>query len=332
MPRQVPRLIAVASALVALVVAEAAQASVQRVPVGVQRIGATLSPTARINGVDERVDVDVAVVDTGVSPHEDLNVVGGVSVAGKRQSGEWRDRSGHGTAVAGVLGALDNELGVVGVAPGVRIYAVKAAKTDRFVGVKAAIRALRWIYDNRGTIDVVNFGLQFDRMSEALPGSPRNRQLKASLSRVIDAGIPVVAPAGNGPENARKYIPQANGEVITVSSFTDTDGRPGGMGPTDGPFKEDHFSRVMSNYGRVVDIAAPGTGIRSTVLNDRYRRVDGTSFAAPHVTGALALYLAGHPDASVQAAREALLAARELGHMTGDRDSKDEGRVNASQF
>ena len=103
----------------------------QTVPTGIQRIFADTNPNIEINGADDyRVDVDVAVIDTGVDfQHPDLNVVGGVNCTGKIffatcvAGGD--DDHYHGTHVAGTIGALDNGIGVVGVAPGARIWAVK---------------------------------------------------------------------------------------------------------------------------------------------------------------------------------------------------------------
>ena len=106
--------------------------SVQSMPTGIQRIFADTNPEIAINGADDyRVDVDVAVIDTGVDfQHPDLNVVGGVNCyswlpfsATCKSGGD--DDHYHGTHVAGTIGALDNGIGVVGVAPGARIWAVK---------------------------------------------------------------------------------------------------------------------------------------------------------------------------------------------------------------
>src|SRR5206468_7731729 len=96
----------------------------QAIPTGISRIGANRSPVAAINGVDERVDADVAIVDTGITRVADLNVAGGYNCSTSNH-GAWRDVYGHGTHVAGTVGALDNGSGVVGVAPGVRLWAVK---------------------------------------------------------------------------------------------------------------------------------------------------------------------------------------------------------------
>src|SRR6478672_8713320 len=101
------------------------RATDQTLPRGVRRIDAPRNTTAHIDGSDERVDADVAIFDTGIDKsHPDLNVVGGYNCSSTNHSA-WGDGNGHGTHVAGTVGALDNGIGVVGVAPGVRLWAVR---------------------------------------------------------------------------------------------------------------------------------------------------------------------------------------------------------------
>src|SRR5215212_8300034 len=96
-----------------------------KLPAGIRRVGADRSDIANINGRDGRVDVDVAVIDTGIDGHHpDLNVVGGYNCTSSNRDA-WSDGNGHGTHVAGTIGALDNGSGVVGVAPGARLWAIK---------------------------------------------------------------------------------------------------------------------------------------------------------------------------------------------------------------
>src|SRR3954453_18771652 len=96
----------------------------QQVPTGVSRVGGLLNDIAKIDGEDTRVDADVAIVDTGITPHPDLNVAGGHNCATSDPTA-WRDKNHHGTHVAGIVGALDNGIGVVGVAPGARVWGVR---------------------------------------------------------------------------------------------------------------------------------------------------------------------------------------------------------------
>ena len=102
----------------------------QAVKAAVRRVGGLESPTAKIDGKDKRVNVDIAILDGGIQPdHPDLNVAGGVNcLDGKKR--DWDDRDGHGTMVAGFAAALDNKIGVVGIAPGARVWAVRVADPD----------------------------------------------------------------------------------------------------------------------------------------------------------------------------------------------------------
>ena len=96
---------------------------------------ATESPTPRIDGADERVPVDVAVIDTGIAPHPDLNVVGGKNCGDGPDSAFAVADNGHGTHVAGILAAKDNAFGGVGVAPGARIFCTATERCARTRGV-----------------------------------------------------------------------------------------------------------------------------------------------------------------------------------------------------
>ena len=106
-----------------LVRAEEVQVAAQTLPTGIDRIDADLNPISHIDGIDDRVSVNVAIVDTGIDPaHPDLNVVGGTNCLG---GSSFADDNGHGSHVAGTVAAIDNAIGVVGVAPGANLYAVK---------------------------------------------------------------------------------------------------------------------------------------------------------------------------------------------------------------
>jgi subtilisin family serine protease len=140
-----------------------------------------------------------------------------------------------------------------------------------------------------------------------------------------------VAAAGNGAADAAGVVPAAYPRVVTVSSMADSDGQPGGLGGSTcagGP--DDSFSTRFSNYGRVIDLAAPGECVGSLFPGGVFGLGSGTSFAAPHVTGAAALYLATHPRATPAQVRSVLVAQRERIALPGDPDGIAEGVVNVA--
>jgi subtilisin len=311
----------------------------QFVTFAVRRIGALLSPTAAIDGVDTRVNVDIAIIDTGVdSTHPDLNVAGGYDCSG---GNGYQDRRGHGTMVAGFAGAIDNSIGVVGVAPGARIWAIQVTNNAGTITDGAVLCAVDWVTAHASTIEVANMSLggpspATDNCGIAVrkkDGDP----LHAAICASVAAGVTYVVSAGNDSVDASGITPASYPEVITVSAMADTDGQPGGLGPAvlpgcePGTPPDDTFA-TFSNFGPVVDISAPGVCVTSTYPGGLYANGSGTSFAAPLVSGAAALYISTHPGATPAQVRTALLAATEPGPITGDPDTYPEGIVNVSSF
>jgi subtilisin family serine protease len=103
--------------------------------------------------------------------------------------------------------------------------------------------------------------------------------------------VPVIVAAGNEHKDAPTVVPATYDEVITVSDFTDVDGKPGWEGVSACTRDSDDTFAPFSNVGRDIDIAAPGVCIRSTWLDGKYRSISGTSMVTPHVTEAAALYI-----------------------------------------
>ena len=292
------------------------------VPSGVDRIDAEQNPTAAIDGAGGAVDADVAVLDTGIAAHPDLNVAGGIDCV---NSGGYGDVHGHGTHVAGTIGALDNGSGVVGVAPGARLWAVKVLDDTGGGTQSTIICGLDWVVANAGTIDVVNMSLGGSG-SDGACGANAYHQ---AICSTANAGVPMIAAAGNTAVDTSGVVPATYAEVIAVSSFSDFNGKPGGgaaascsSGGTDDGFAG------YSNFGADVDIAAPGTCILSTVPGGGTGLRTGTSMATPHVAGAAALYRAANPGASPAAVRSWLLGtAQPQGSgfgFTGDGDGSAE--------
>jgi subtilisin family serine protease len=297
---------------------------VQTLPTGINRINADLDPRARIDGIDQRIDVDVAVLDTAFHPfHADINEW---ATANCTDTPVATDDHGHGTHVSGTIGALDNDFGVVGVAPGARIWTVRVLKAAAgggstglnswiICGLDLVTRYANDQGDGLGTIEVANLSLSG-------PGTNGTcaDPYQAAYCRAHAAGVTVVVAAGNDAVDASTRVPAAFvNEVITVSALADSDGRSGGFGPPT-PKGADDSLATFSNFGGAIDIAAPGVAILSTVPDGAcamcdptgYRVADGTSMAAPHVAGAAALYLAAHPGAAPAQVRTALLDSREL--------------------
>ena len=302
----------------AVVPDEVVEIAAQVVPTGVSRVGAraSTSTVAKIDGIDERVNADVAIVDTGIDPkHPDLNVAGGVNCSTSDRS-LWRDVQGHGTHVAGTVGAIDNASGVVGVAPGVRLWAVKILNDEGFGYLSWYVCGLDWIAaqkdpadSSRPLFESVNMSVAKWGRNDRTCGAATNDILHAAICRLVASGVTVVAAAGNDAGNAADRVPAAYDEVITVSALADMDGKAGGLG---GPLcwswggydKDDTFAD-FSNYGPI-DLIAPGKCIWSSLPGNRYGHSSGTSMAAPAVAGAVALFKASRPWASPVAVRDAL--------------------------
>ena len=320
--------------------------STQFVPEGVRRVGAAASPAARIDGVDQRLDADIAVIDTGVDrTHPDLNVTDSKDCTGE---GITSDSFGHGTEVAGVAAARDNRIGTVGVAPGARLWNVRIFGSNGEVTLSSLLCGIDYVRQNAGRIDTAVLAFGDEGTPDTLCGISASRTgrekgrikyavvdpVDLALCRGTAAGVTFVASAGNDSTDARDYVPAAYPEVISVSAFTDTDGRRGGLGepafcyPTE---RDDTFASY-SNFGRVVDLSAPGTCTYTTFPGNQYTTDFGTSFAAPHVAGAVALIKSRNPAANPITTATQLQVTKERGPIPGDPDGIPEGIVNVSRF
>ncbi len=263
--------------------------SAQTLPTGIKRIFADTNPEIGIDGSDDfRVDVDVAVIDTGVDwEHPDLNVVDGINCAKGSPftancSGNGDDDHFHGTHVAGTIGAIDNGLGVVGVAPGARIHAVKVLNSQGSGYTSWIIAGIDWVAARSSTIEVANM---------SLGGSGFSQAMYDAIQRAVDRGVAFAVAAGNSDANASNFSPAAFNNVLTVSALADFDGLPGGLGSPTCRIDQDDTLADFSNWGSAVQIAAPGVCILSTYPLERgeYGTISGTSMASPHAAGALAL-------------------------------------------
>ncbi|MGR6004971.1 S8 family peptidase [Bacillus paranthracis] len=172
------------------------------------------------------------------------------------------DETGHGTAIAGIIAAENNNLGILGVMPNIQLYDVKVLDKQGKGDVDHLIKGIRWCIEQRVNILNISFGLQSE--------SP---ELKKAIDEAVDSGIIVVAAAGNtyglGVDYPAKYE-----NVISISSVN----------------KE--FKRASSSAKGKIDFAAPGVDILSTNQDGGYSTYSGTSFATAFATGVIAALLA----------------------------------------
>ncbi|MBA3534008.1 MAG: S8 family serine peptidase [Ardenticatenales bacterium] len=272
----------------------------QTIPTGIRRINGHTNSTLAGNGSGS-VNVDVAIIDTGIDiDHPDLNVVGGYNC---QRGSSYDDGNGHGTHVAGTIGALDNTIGVVGVAPGARLWGVRVLN-DRGSGTTSSvICGIDWVASQAATIEVANMSLGGAGSDNACGGSDAEHN---AICNAVNAGITFVVAAGNENTDAANSTPAAFDEVITVSALADFNGLAGGGAASTCRTDQDDSRADFSNYGADVDIMAPGVCINSTWMGGGYNTISGTSMASPHVAGAAALYKANNPGASPTQVKSAL--------------------------
>jgi len=197
--------------------------------------------------------------------------------------GDPTDETGHGTHVAGIIAALKNGFGSIGVAPNVKIMPL------RFIGPSGS-------GSTSDAIDAIDYAIKMGAkvISASWGNSGYSSYLADAVKRAQDAGIIFVAAAGNQGRNTvnSPYYPGSYDGVISVASSN----------------QNDKLSSY-SNYGSNVTIAAPGDQIFSTYLNDGYTTLSGTSMAAPQISGAVALALSKNQSLTPEALKAALCSS-----------------------
>jgi subtilisin len=300
----------------------------QELPTGIDRIEGDLS-SAR-PGSGRTVNVPVAIIDTGIqSSHPDLNVVGGKNCT---TEASFEDGNGHGTHVAGTVAAKDNGIGVVGVAPGAPLYAVKVLDSGGSGSTSSVVCGIDWVTANAAGlgIKVANMSLGGSGFDDGNCGNLFGDAMHRAICNSVNAGVTYVVAAGNSNANFSSFfgfVPASYDEVLTVTAVADFNGAPGGGAAATCRSDVDDTNADFSNFTTTTSndrnhtIAGPGVCIKSTWIGSGYNTISGTSMATPHVTGAAALCIAGPcagmTPAQVRSKLRADAAARDSGNAYG---------------
>jgi subtilisin len=228
---------------------------------GVEHISADL---VHLTG-NKGAGIKIAVIDTGIDDtHEDLddNYVDGYDFVFDDDDPYDDNTISHGTHVAGIIAAEDNDFGVIGVAPEASLFAVKVLDGGGFGLTSWIISGIEWAVNNG--MDIINISIQ----------GGDDPALEAACNSAYEAGVIIIAAAGNTDGGSVTY-PAVYDSVVAVTG-TDLD----------------DISAYFSPVGVEIYVAAPGLDIQSTTEGDSYNVLSGTSQAAPHITGVAALFLA----------------------------------------
>ena len=232
--------------------------------------------------------IRIGVIDTGIANHPDLRIAGGASFVSYTTS--FSDDNGHGTHVAGIIGALKNNSGVIGVAYGADLYAIKVLDANGAGYLSDVVAGID--YAIQQNLDIINLSL--GTTTDSLT-------LKSIIDKAYQRGIVVVAAAGNSGTNDTSadniLFPARYSSAIAV-------------GAIDSRLNRASFSSTGPN----LELVAPGVSILSTHLGGQNVRLSGTSMAAPFVTGYLALMMQAFPTMTAVELRSLLIEnARDLG-------------------
>ena len=302
-------------------------------PTGVNRIDAELATATTLATADsttKQTAGNVAVMDTGIQTnHPDLVVPGGVNCLGSYtgHDGTIGDENGHGTHVAGTVGAKDDGAGVVGAAPGVRVWSVRVLNNIGSGSTSTQLCGIDWVTANGPAL-----GIRVVNASMALFGSPDDGNcgytagdvLHQAICRSTGAGILWVFSAGNSGGSWAKAAGSSYPEVLAVTAAADSNGQPNvgststftckppGSKTSYTSQTDDKYASFSSYAVSDVDIshtiAAPGACIYSTYKGSSYGHMSGTSMAAPHAAAVahrciLSGQCAGSPAETIQRLR-----------------------------
>lgn len=241
----------------------------QSTPWGVTRVGGA----GDASGSNARA----WIIDSGIDlTHPDLNVDAADGISFLTSDSSINDTYGHGTHVAGIVGAKNNSIGVVGVAAGAKVVPVRVLDGTGTGPDSGVIAALEYVAVHAVPGDVANLSLIADAVSDTMD---------QAVLKLGGLGVPVIIAAGNNSADASNYSPgHTNGpNVYTVSAFGSRD-----------------TWASFSNYGSAIDWSEPGVNVTSTYKNGGYVTLSGTSMAAPHLAGILLLQAAANSGGPVK--------------------------------
>jgi subtilisin len=322
------------------------QVDTQILPTGINRADAELNTNTayRIDNKEQKPNIDVAVIDTGVTPHPDLNVFSRVAKVSTEVGVPLKDFQGHGTHVAGTIAARDNLGGVVGMVPGARIWSVQIFGPNGKGSLADMIAGIDYVTANAASIEIANLS------GGGWIYPSQNAAMVTAITNLINSGVTFVAAAGNDGSNVEwgrpfngifpSQYPCAVTTVICVGAISDYDGICGSkiassqlpstvLRQKDADDRDAYYSNWSVN-GKV-DLYAPGSGILSTTdlqipkgllprdfnINPfQYKYNWGTSMATPHVAGAAAITKLNNPSftpAQINTDLQAKAYSRNLG-------------------
>ncbi|WIA15899.1 hypothetical protein OEZ85_012648 [Tetradesmus obliquus] len=278
------------------------------IPLGIQRIEAVYKSRLPDMARAPVPGVVVAVVDTGVdASHPDLNVVGGMNFVGDEPQLTYaNDTNGHGTHVSGTIGARNQGKGIVGVAPGIGIYALRVLHADGNGLLSDLLRAYDHLVANARQL-----GIRVVNLSLSGAGQTTDEDCRY-VTELVRQGITVVTAAGNTGVSALGVVPAACPGALVVTAVSDMDGV---GGSSDYPPSWSNFV-PLSDTGNFTSrmLAAPGDDVTSTwpliqPAFGGYAKMKGTSMACPHISGIAALcYASGVCKSSSSSELEKVVA------------------------
>ncbi|MFB4300169.1 S8 family peptidase [Actinomadura sp. NTSP31] len=245
-----------------------AQGTEKSAPWGLDRIDQRKRPLSKTYSYNALANgVTAYVIDTGLAVgNTEFGGRAAVSWVAPRYNGSGADCNGHGTHVAGIIGSK-----TYGVAKGVKLRALRVLDCDGSGYVSDIVAAVNWLRTNAAKPSVANLSI----------GGPKSAALNTAVMNLSKSGVFVSVAAGNDNKDACNFSPSSASWVMTVGATTSYDNR-----------------ATFSNWGKCVDINAPGYDIRSTLPGNTTGLESGTSMASPFVAGTAALYLQTHPKAS----------------------------------